>query len=1472
MSFPLGFPLYPSSNFKMYNVSLGIPGPFIYDIPSIGDFIEKLEYPNSKVSVLFPDMEYITKFANYEIGISDFMLKSSLDQNLTKIPSSSSDIKDHFENTFSSNTQESMGLKALEKTILSSMFESQKPYFEIAQFVIESMAFVEDNIARISPLFGASIVGPDSALSVKSRKPVGNGPINNSDSNKFGIYGSPVSIGYNNGDEIKSKLNSFKTISKKGGSIEIDEDGKPTFISPIKTNTNGNYGYATVSTIFSTGQFDPNVDYLYKYIDIDEDIEPSPDPIINDGIDDDNRPDRIIIGIFDVDGNLINPKDKIKYWDVDASGNLIKSESIFEKASWIYQTDKWIFDKSVNQFSWKILQSELFHWRKWGDTIIQFNSPGDGWEKIKYKDVINFDSEENRIYKFKENDYITTFSEDTINEYINYYDDSANLEISKSDLSINDENELINQLKEVYNKDSILNQLQSLVSLSKLKLSYYSGIENGDWDRYQFGRIKLPAPSGTFSEFNSSLRKSFKPMKFNIGGKDIWIDPETDYDYKIIRVDSSPNIQFRDSPGISPGKDVIKNSYIQEFVKNRLKIIVLDSSGVEPRPFSIEMFKNNELIESINDNLEFNLTNWNLEFDNSDYIRRDENEYRFIIFLQANNPPSFINNIISSQGPRELIISSPNGVNTYSSPRPDYENTIGSKKENWPVFSSTSTGDEIISNRIVKSGGDYYYGNSLYKYYLDVRNNPELISQAEILEALGGSDNLAEAADLRNKSKEVFKRYEIEGSSRTGIFDLMPTQSLRFRPIKVDVKDNKILRWIIFDESISKISSFKGSNILPNLFKLNQLSFNLSSTQINFDKSGNLDDISISDLGKFQVKIEGKSKFIDSTNITNDKLITNDLYSMGRYGLGYRGDSSTPDNPVSIGYLIRNQLTELDVETYYIIEAVKEEKNPISQTESQNSSSSSGGGFYQLPHALGIIPSTIKMVSSIFTKLIPAIKKLINLIKNPSSFLIEIIKSKTEDHFSIFKPESFQILGELPQISSLVKSLVGDSKSTALSSMRKKVKDSELGNFIYVDDEGGYRFLLDGSALIEFFGIMFGIKLDLTKNNPPIKPIFSLVSNNLDFLIKSFKIEKNDTGDLINGVFSSKENIDNYTFNKSSDGDEEISIQYSTGKFIEGVDYKFIYVNQEISKIITEADEESLSGDLEGLESSIGKYEIAYNLINSSDPTNLSLKEEILNKIKKSKEKINMVSQPIFKFLLGIVSLPIKIIFEIIKWLVDFFKKLTDPTKIPSLIGEFLSFDWIMKFFTPKGIFEMAGIKFNPEKVAQWCIQSNAKKSGTNEYLMDDDFPLADLNQFLSVAFQANLPIYTAKQYRDMCLKPFRQFSPFLCLLERIINGFIMLVWSIMGISAIIPPPLLKLCNKINENININDFNSILSGVFDDINRGGNGGTNDEYSFVYEVKLPNGGIQRSLDRDSIQKFINDNEGLNFDFLNFETIE
>ena len=61
-------------------------------------------------------------------------------------------------------------------------------------------------------------------------------------------------------------------------------------------------------------------------------------------------------------------------------------------------------------------------------------------------------------------------------------------------------------------------------------------------------------------------------------------------------------------------------------------------------------------------------------------------------------------------------------------------------------------------------------------------------------------------------------------------------------------------------------------------------------------------------------------KIIDPSKILNEHLIKDELYSTGKYG---SGDS---EDPQELGTIYRYALTDLDEETYYIIEGIDKEK------------------------------------------------------------------------------------------------------------------------------------------------------------------------------------------------------------------------------------------------------------------------------------------------------------------------------------------------------------------------------------------------------------------------------------------------------------------------------------------------------------------------------------------------------------------
>lgn len=248
----------------------------------------------------------------------------------------------------------------------------------------------------------------------------------------------------------------------------------------------------------------------------------------------------------------------------------------------------------------------------------------------------------------------------------------------------------------------------------------------------------------------------------------------------------------------------------------------------------------------------------------------------------------------------------------------------------------------------------------------------------------------------------------------------------------------------------------------------------------------------------------------------------------------------------------------------------------------------------------------------------------------------------------------------------------------------------------------------------------------------------------------------------------------------------------------------------------------------------------------------------------------------------------------------DFFKSLKNPMKLPAKIIELLSFKWIMKFFSPQGLLKTAGVEFNPSIIKEYASLSkipntpgfaaggastSAQKGGfptpdksilnnikphRGKYAVPDNFQLANLSKFINISFMASLPAYSSRDIRENADFP-KQFStPVLCLIEKILNAFIDFVWSTLGIEAVIPPPHIKLCKEKTPE----DAAKLLNG---EKPTNATDGTTEVVStmpyeekkatddFIYEVKLPDGKVVTLLNQEDLDKFIQENKDISYDF-------
>jgi hypothetical protein len=74
------------------------------------------------------------------------------------------------------------------------------------------------------------------------------------------------------------------------------------------------FDYFTLSTVYSTGIFNKEIKYLYQYIDLPADIEPTADPLIIPKVITESTPTNIILGVFDSQGTPVDPTSNKLKW------------------------------------------------------------------------------------------------------------------------------------------------------------------------------------------------------------------------------------------------------------------------------------------------------------------------------------------------------------------------------------------------------------------------------------------------------------------------------------------------------------------------------------------------------------------------------------------------------------------------------------------------------------------------------------------------------------------------------------------------------------------------------------------------------------------------------------------------------------------------------------------------------------------------------------------------------------------------------------------------------------------------------------------------------------------------------------------------------------------------------------------------------------------------------------------------------
>ena len=1599
MGFPAGFPFYFDGK---YHVSLAFP-----PIPDVPSEVSKGIGVTASYPLLIPNIDYLQNFVKGDIGIANNMMKEALTKNFnhpiaSKDPKvfkafskvSGSEIgdvekfkKDGKLKMPKSEVQvpkmDGIGFNGFEKTLLTSIFETQKPYMDIAKLVIGNVAKIEDIVARIMPLLSAS------PLTTQSQKPIANGGVSG---------GRPKAVGFQNGKELKDSLAKLNGIANKGKKVNINKDGVASRDLPTSSNSgatasvsggpganqtqDGEPIYEILSTVYSTGNFIPEIEYKYTYIDLPPYQEPN-DIDVDLGLDDDGdpykkfKPKNLIFGIFDSKGVPLDPTRKLKSVGVKQDGTPELETSPFGSAEWILSSPKWKFPSGV--YSWPSYGVPIYKWKGngvlTGQTRESKNKPdqaknpaGDvigDWTIKEYEEGQK--NQLNNLDAIKGDPIIVGFENVEVTEYQRFMRELVDFRFHFADgLEPGEKSSYSSQIMSQLNVPS---HLENVFLYGQSKSSVYKPLGDG-------------SPS-----IPESLKKSLKPFEIfspeaaadskikeysNAKGKQpgfIWIDPESDYEMKIIRVDPTTNIEFEEAQSEPEIKSELKS-----FVKNKTIFKISDNSL-----FDIEITKNSQSPQLLTDVPFYLLENWN--YYKSNLLDPNEtpviqNTNTFGIKIYSKLPTKFYEN-------KNFEISS-----IGSSTSGKYAEIVKNGEEwsyrefqfNWNRASNTWTSNGVSVTDNTTSTGAPQSGTSsgtasssstaqTFNAYDYILQNLTSFNISNMFQTYLSNQQANFSYSYTNPNSGAVSTIVIKLST---LFETRRTFNAPTNPIiqltdksRVRVVNGKIDRWIYHE------GTYDSTN-LPAFGKERTFAVNKTSdpsTTLPTDTFGNVGgnipltttDVSIP---KFQIKVSSSDfpygKMIDPSKVTNDILKTPELFSKGRYG---HGDASSPQE---IDIIKRYMLTDLDTESYYIIEGVLTDENTQSGPGGSNPNQNQGGGgngdgYYKLPHAVGAIKVFVSMLVDVFAKLIPAITKLLKLFKNPASFVTEILKEKMGEGFSIFSKESFATFdaaskvakakdglgsvtggpGPVPNLNDAkgaVKDGVG-SISDKAKQLRGIFKDSPLHNHVFVDAKGRFKFLLDGVAMLPFeiFGkkIPFGMEMnfgEIPESKPPIKLIFdkdlptSKAKNMQQFLKGSLKDYKGPGANGLASPISVSDlkdsskgpNLDNSypgqgKINPNDPSQYEIiDIKYSTGSFINGVDYNYIYIDLDAENLLKEVDDIIASNpDLTNSSDAQKALEKLNDAI-KKNPDNNALKDKKKDLLKKL-AGLNDNSQPLLKMLLGLVTLPIKIIAGIIEWIMDFFKSLTNPMTLPAKIAEFLSFSWIMKFFTPKGILELAGVKFNPEKIGEWLSKATIPNpnlpdvpgkpdipdvpSGPSDipseleykdaspkgrFAIPDDFDLANFDEFLSMPFMPKLPTYTTRQFREMPQRPFGLFWPFICMLEKIINGVIDLVWSTLGIEAIIPAPHVKFCSKSNDpgQMDAAEVAKILSGDKPsgetpkfEVGRDGtlkaveppNSSGDSTEAFVYDITLSDGRVVTGLNYEELQKFISENEDVGYNF-------
>lgn len=571
-----------------------------------------------------------------------------------------------------------------------------------------------------------------------------------------------------------------------------------------------------------------------------------------------------------------------------------------------------------------------------------------------------------------------------------------------------------------------------------------------------------------------------------------------------------------------------------------------------------------------------------------------------------------------------------------------------------------------------------------------------------------------------------------------------------------------------------------------------------------------------------------------------------------------------------------------DKKVTYIIEGIRREKPKTNDTKDNSTKTETpeddNKKYYKRGHFFSAIVKFIDAMIDIELDLLPQLKDVHKLFSKPHEFMFDIILDKVGDNFELLSNEIIEKFSEANEITDITEKVFFVQE------------DPILKKFVFIDEvTGKMKFIFDSVAMFDLLGFNFGVqftnlipKLIMVENGRPKDDLTSLkesVNGNFnDGVIGDIRKAKGSGAGIPRPKSSDIENgnpimqVNEPVAGSNEVGYENISIKYSTGKKIEGVDYKYIYVTQDVEKLLKRGDElfqvAAMSDVNQDLDAAIGALQ-NFDSALEKDPNN----EAIKDRIKELKEKFRVQLNMVFKLLFDLVSMPIKIATNVLGTILDLLDSITLKT-IAVEIPEFLTFRWILENFKPNFILDILGIRFNPALLLEWL-----SKAANGEYRTEQKF---NLDQVMSMPFVQQLPEVKIDELLIIGKKPLSVLTQLFKFIQEIVTGVIQFILDILNIDKVINVPKFNISQYIDGDMSLEELRDLLSNADSDIlnnsaidesdedsidnsgNRPGSG-NKPPNRFLYDIKLPNGEIIRGLNRVELDSYIEANANLQYEY-------